>query len=71
MYNYGGTNTKILGFLSTGNNSFNFFQYFSTPYWDSTKSPKLLFGNFTSDSKPSIATIYNYGGTNMKIWGFH
>lgn len=80
MYNYGYSNglytsMAIWVFENSGSRTFTAKNYISTPYWDASKSPQLVSGDFNSDNVIDIATMYNYGYSNglytsMGIWVF-
>jgi hypothetical protein len=81
MYNYGyhnglATSMGIWVFNNTGSNTFGANNYLFTPYWDASKSPQLLAGDFSGDGRTDLATMYNYGyhnglSTSMGIWIFY
>lgn len=67
-YNYGGTNTGIWIFKSTGT-EFTPKLAYSTPYWDYSRS-SFMTGDFTGDGIGDVAAVYDYGGGKVAIWLF-
>ncbi|KHD37246.1 integrin [Clostridium acetobutylicum] len=70
MYDYGGSESRIHVFLSTGD-SFNYTGangWWSTTGYDANKvTGRLVAGDFNGDHKADIAAMYDYGNAETRI----
>ncbi len=71
FYGYGGSQSAIFGFISSGN-KFN-----TTPIWYNSgtgnwawSATKVLSGDFNGDGADEIVGFYNYGGSHVGVFEF-